>query len=127
MLDDRVDPSEHSYPAVWVNKVPIVDTNRGESGQCGECEAEAQQETQQENSHGLLSFSLSALYCPPSHPARLCYRTTPSTLERTEINSNFNLSINDSLYVSYKTLIIFLFSKLDTEALYFLFVNVLKY
>ena len=123
MLDDRVDPSEHSDPAVWVNKVPIVDTNRGESSQCGEWKAE----TQQENSHGLLSFSLSALYCPPSHPARLCYRTTQSTLERTEINSNFNLSINDSLYVSYKTLIIFLFSKLDTEALYFLFVNVLKY
>ena len=34
---------------------------------------------------------------------------------------------NTPLLFLIKTLIIFLFSKLDTEALYFLFVNVLKY
>ena len=27
MLDDRVDPSEHSDPAVWVNKVYFVETD----------------------------------------------------------------------------------------------------
>ena len=30
MLDDRVDPSEHSDPTILVNKVPFVNMNRRE-------------------------------------------------------------------------------------------------